>query len=96
MRFVIYGVFLALWMGMWVWTYTCHIKAACCPAGNDHSEIGVMTTPDYNQFLAIMAPQLDTSRFLLKSGLLDDIALNDNMAFKAIDIQRLELTHKPQ
>ena len=30
MRYVIYGIALALWFGMWIWAYTCHIKEACC------------------------------------------------------------------
>ena len=30
MRFLIYGIFLAGWCTTWVWTYTCHIKKACC------------------------------------------------------------------
>jgi len=30
MRFVIFGIFTAMWFAMWWWTYTCHIKAACC------------------------------------------------------------------
>ena len=47
MRFVIYGIFLSLWMGMWIWTYTCHIKGSCCqvvtlPADSDN----VMLAPD--------------------------------------------------
>ena len=151
MRFVIYSVFLTLWLGMWVWMYTCHIKTNCCPTGAVLSETTTMTKPDFNQFisfkwsedepiidqgfvfyrdsiialleedqilqitgwyysdekaawdyedlgmaragqvLAIMAPQLDIDRFLLKSGLHDDLPLQDNMVFNAIDIQRVEL-----
>jgi len=48
MRFVIYGIFLTLWVAMWVWTYTCHIKAACCqPAAQEsESEIVSLKSPD--------------------------------------------------
>lgn len=45
MRFVIFGIFLTLWMGMWVWTYTCHIKAACCAVDARQSESQEMPVP---------------------------------------------------
>lgn len=144
MRFVIYGIFLTLWMGMWWWTYTCHIKATCCPEGIERhptdsrtsdldtrpllfmwaeeepvigsefvffrdsilallvdDQILQITGSHYaeeedaygsnnlgmaraRQVLAVMAPQLDSSRFQLKSELNDaEIVQRDN-AFTAI------------
>lgn len=54
----------------------------------DYEDLGMARA---GQVLAIMAPQLDIDRFLLKSGLHDDLPLQDNMVFNAIDIQRVEL-----
>ena len=151
MRFAIYSVFLSLWMGMWVWTYTCHIKAACCPVVNGDSATDVIPRQDDNPLisfrwsddepildagfvfyrdsiiallhedqmlqitgryhtdeksrtdnenlgmaragsvLAIFAPQLDSSRFLLRSVRIDDQRDPGEMAFNAIDIKRVKL-----
>ena len=52
MRFVIYSVFLALWCGLWVYTYTCHIKEACCSVERPLNDYAVtddndIATPDW-------------------------------------------------
>jgi len=156
MRFVIYGIFLTLWMGMWWWTYTCHIKAACCPNGSVNSETELLTTPEDNrpvlfnwseaepiigagfvyyrdsvisllhsdqilqitgrfdeaeeqpeqyenlgiarasQVLAVMAPQLDTGRYILKSALFDEISGSPDKPFTAVDIRLLTFNESIQ
>jgi OmpA-OmpF porin, OOP family len=156
MRFVIYGIFLTLWMGMWWWTYTCHIKAACCPEVSRHSETEILTGTDNQRpvlfewsedepviglgfvfyrdsiialldddrileitgrydvdeetpsgydnlgiaraekVLAIMAPQLDTSRFLLNSAPFDEETLPRDASFAAIDIRLLTFNQSVQ
>ena len=33
---------------MWIWTYTCHIKAACCPADFAPPESEILNAPEDN------------------------------------------------
>jgi len=67
MRFVIYGIFLVLWMGMWVWTYTCHIKAACCHADALHSDTEVVPIPE--------AMLVAESKFLIASNCPNEVLI---------------------
>jgi len=156
MRFVIYGIFLTLWMGMWWWTYTCHIKATCCTSNPARSEEEIATidgdqrpilfnwgevvpvtssgfvfyrdsiialldddqilqiTGRYDmdevappghrdmgmaraaEVMALMAPQLDTSRFRLKSELFDEKIEQRDLPFTAVDIRLLTFNQSVQ
>ena len=33
---------------MWIWTYSCHIKAACCPVDIAHPESEILNAPEDN------------------------------------------------
>lgn len=52
MRFVIYSVFAVLWIVMWWWTYTCHIKRDCCaPGGADSAVVAQLDEGDRRSLL---------------------------------------------
>jgi hypothetical protein len=54
MRFLIYGIFLAGWLTMWIWIYTCHIKKACCPGRFAQEMPAQMQEPEMNLPIAFV------------------------------------------
>ena len=66
MRFVIFGIFALGWFGVWWWTYTCHIKGACCQqevvySGVDESD-GVVHSDKTGEDLIREAGPLEFAR----------------------------------